>query len=147
AQAQAQAPAPGSLVPPQALVRALTLLVLTLPLLVLTLLASTIPEGDEQEDDELYDEEEEERPMDAETLEVLETFNDHSSEQTFTDDMYIPRTMLQQAMVRLFNRYVTQDSIEWGMENIECEGNLELNFEEFLALYHSIKESLSNPLK
>lgn len=83
--------------------------------------------------------------LDPEELEVRDTFEDFSSSQAaqegFTvDESYVtlPRSSLQEAFIRLFNRYIGEEVIDYEISNcVECDASYEeLTYTEFKSLYY-----------
>lgn len=76
----------------------------------------------------------------TEELELKETFQDFSSQpnNNHEEAFYISKDMLQDAYIRLFNRYITQDLIIKELDQIDdCDPNFkEFTFIEFRDIYY-----------
>lgn len=89
--------------------------------------------------------------LDPEEMEVRDTFDDfcvQSQNEGFTidDSFTIAKSSLQEAFIRLFNRYIPAKEIEHEITNcIECDASYdELTYGEFKSLYFSMKQSFAS---
>lgn len=81
--------------------------------------------------------------MDPEELEVRDTFDDFATltvHDGFTVDDHpsLARSSLQDALIRLFNRHIAEETIDYEMSNcVECDASYdELTYTEFKSLYY-----------
>ena len=73
-------------------------------------------------------------------MEVRDTFNDFlvQTDGTMDEGFTISKDSLQDAMIRLFNRFISEAEIAYEITNCEeCDASFdELTYGEFKALYY-----------